>query len=94
MGFLGRVFRRPRAYRWSLRAARLFQRVWARKGWIARLPGYGRGWTTGRDFPAVAQETFRDWWGKREAGPEGRRGGSAPGGTGAREGAKRKEEEG
>jgi L-lactate dehydrogenase complex protein LldF len=30
--------------------------------WIRRMPGKIGGWTEKRDFPAPAQERFRDWW--------------------------------
>jgi L-lactate dehydrogenase complex protein LldF len=32
------------------------------RGWIRRLPGPGRGWTTSRDFPRPAKQSFGDWW--------------------------------
>lgn len=31
-------------------------------GWVRRLPGPGRGWTTSRDFPRPAKESFAEWW--------------------------------
>lgn len=31
-------------------------------GWVRRLPGPGRGWTTSRDFPRPARESFAEWW--------------------------------
>jgi L-lactate dehydrogenase complex protein LldF len=67
MGALGVLFRSPRLYRRVLKVARLFQPVVARGGWIRRLPGYGKGWTLGRDLPAPHQESFREWW-DRERG--------------------------
>jgi L-lactate dehydrogenase complex protein LldF len=47
-----------RAKRW---AARLSAPV-ARGGWIQRLPGPGRGWTTSRDLRQPAAQSFQDWW--------------------------------
>jgi L-lactate dehydrogenase complex protein LldF len=57
-----RLLRSPRAYRWATwLAARTLGR-WHSSGWIKRLPGKLAGWTKRRDFPAPAQERFRDWW--------------------------------
>ncbi len=50
-----------RAKRW---AARLTAPI-SSQGWIRRLPGPGRGWTTSRDFPRPAKESFADWWRQR-----------------------------
>ena len=66
MGVLGMVLRSPRKYRWGLWLARKMFRGRSEGGWIGRLPGYGSGWTRGRDFPALPEASFRDWWGKRE----------------------------
>ena len=47
----------------SARMARLLQRPWARHGRVRRMPVPGlRGWTKGRDFPAVAKRSFHDLW--------------------------------
>jgi L-lactate dehydrogenase complex protein LldF len=56
------VLRRPWLYRLALRCARLVLRPWAQDGWLRRLPGPGRGWTAGRDFPAPAVHSFRERW--------------------------------
>jgi L-lactate dehydrogenase complex protein LldF len=32
------------------------------RGWITRMPGPGRGWTSSRDLPRPAKETFAEWW--------------------------------
>ncbi|MEA1902674.1 MAG: LutB/LldF family L-lactate oxidation iron-sulfur protein [Actinomycetota bacterium] len=34
----------------------------ARRGWITRMPGPGRGWTDHRDLPRPSTESFADWW--------------------------------
>lgn len=47
-----------RAKRW---AARLSAPL-ARGGWIKRLPGPGRGWTSSRDMRQPAAQSFQDWW--------------------------------
>lgn len=47
-----------RAKRW---AARLSAPL-SSNGWVKRLPGPGRGWTSSRDLPRPAKESFNDWW--------------------------------
>jgi L-lactate dehydrogenase complex protein LldF len=47
-----------RAKRW---ASRLTAPI-ARRGWISRLPGPGRGWTDSRDLRRPARESFNEWW--------------------------------
>jgi L-lactate dehydrogenase complex protein LldF len=47
-----------RAKRWAARLSRPI----SRKGWIRRLPGPARGWTSSRDLPRPAKESFNDWW--------------------------------
>ena len=69
MRLLGWVFRSPRLYRLGLRLGRHVQRRFANDGWIQRIPGYGSGWTLGRDLAALPPESFRDWW-KRQGGGE------------------------
>lgn len=69
MRSLGWVFRSQRAYRWGLWAARRILKGRGQDGWVTRLPGYGKGWTQGRDFPPLAEESFRSWWKGREVGP-------------------------
>ena len=78
MGFLGLVFRSPTAYRLAVSLARLFPGRGLGAGWWSRLPAFARGWTAGRDFPAPARESFRDWWMRREQ--EARSEGMAEGG--------------
>jgi L-lactate dehydrogenase complex protein LldF len=52
-------------YERAQRAARLAQRPLARDGWIRRLPGELGRWTDTRDLPAVAPQSFRQWWSAR-----------------------------
>lgn len=47
-----------RAKRWAARLSA----VVARRGWIKRLPGPGKGWTSSRDLRQPAKESFQDWW--------------------------------
>jgi L-lactate dehydrogenase complex protein LldF len=75
MGVLAKAFRSPMAYRFGLAAARRLLGGGKGDRWIGRLPGYGSGWTKGRDFPALADESFRDWWKKRKKGVSARRSG-------------------
>jgi L-lactate dehydrogenase complex protein LldF len=56
------VLRRPWLYRLALRCARLVLRPFAKDGWLRRLPGPGAGWTSVRDFPAPATQSFRERW--------------------------------
>ena len=73
MRILGWVFRSRQGYARALRWGRLFQKPLTEEGWIPELPGYGGGWTRGRDMQALPPESFREWWdreGSREGGPE------------------------
>jgi L-lactate dehydrogenase complex protein LldF len=56
------ILRRPWLYRIAVRSAGLVLRLWARDGWLSRLPGPGGGWTAARDFPAPAARSFRERW--------------------------------
>lgn len=53
-------------YRLSLWLGRLGTRLLARGGWVQRLPGPPGGWTQSRDFPALAEKTFRERFIKRQ----------------------------
>jgi len=66
MALLGWALRVPRLYGWGLGLARWVLRREAVNGWVRRLPGYGRGWSHGRDFPAPGPMGFREWWDRRE----------------------------
>lgn len=70
MRILGRLFRSRRIYGLAVKLARRLQRPMAEDGWLKSLPGYGGGWTQGRDFPALPPESFREWWSR-----EGTKGG-------------------
>ena len=52
---------------------RLAQWPFAEGGSIARLPAPASGWTATRDLPAIAPESFRQWWAKRESAARDRR---------------------
>ncbi len=55
----------PSVYRVGARLARWGQKLVARNGWIRNIPAYPASeWTKGRDFPALAPESFRERWKK------------------------------
>ncbi len=57
------VMKRPWAYALGARMARWGQRVFARQGWIQKIPAYPASqWTSGRDFPALAPKSFHERW--------------------------------
>jgi L-lactate dehydrogenase complex protein LldF len=57
------VMRRPWLYAISAGLARLAQRFYASGQWIQKLPIYPASqWTAGRDFPALARQSFRKRW--------------------------------
>jgi L-lactate dehydrogenase complex protein LldF len=59
------TIKRPWLYRFSTwLATRTIGRLKRGSPWIRRLPGQLGGWTEKRDFPAPAEERFRDWWNK------------------------------
>ena len=60
------IFANPKRYEKAQRLARVAQWPFVRRGSIERLPGYLSGWTATRDVKAVPQESFREWWRKRE----------------------------
>jgi L-lactate dehydrogenase complex protein LldF len=54
---------RPWAYALGSRLARLGQRLFARQGWIQKVPFSPLSrWTEGRDLPALAPKSFRERW--------------------------------
>ena len=63
------LLRRPWLYRVALRCARMFLRPLVKDGWLSRLPGPGSGWTSVRDFPAPAPQSFRSLWKDLEKQP-------------------------
>jgi L-lactate dehydrogenase complex protein LldF len=59
---LARVFASRRAYEAAQRAARLGQGPFVSDGAVRRGPGPVGAWTGARDLPAVAPQSFREWW--------------------------------
>ncbi|MGH9452223.1 MAG: LutB/LldF family L-lactate oxidation iron-sulfur protein [Terriglobia bacterium] len=60
------AMKRPWAYALGGKLGRWAQKMYARNGWIRKAPMFPvSGWTGGRDFPALASESFRERWKKR-----------------------------
>lgn len=62
-----RMMRSPTAYRLLTRLASRALSWVATDGWLLRLPGPLAGWTSCRDFPAPARQSFRESWEKLAA---------------------------
>jgi L-lactate dehydrogenase complex protein LldF len=62
MQAVARVFASRRAYESAQRAARRGQGPFVRHGSVRQLPGPLGAWTSARDLPPVADQSFRDWW--------------------------------
>jgi L-lactate dehydrogenase complex protein LldF len=57
------VMQRPRMYALGSCLVRWGQKVFARQGWIRKMPLYPASrWTEKRDFPALASKPFRERW--------------------------------
>jgi L-lactate dehydrogenase complex protein LldG len=69
MRALHRAFSSRPGYERAQRLARSLSRPLARDGRITRAPGPLAGWTSSRDLPAPAKESFREWW-RRNRTPE------------------------
>lgn len=71
------LFKDARRFRTVLRAARAFQRPFVKDGYLRWAPPPVSGWLKERDMPAVAGQSFRDWWETRRdaahGGESGRR---------------------
>jgi L-lactate dehydrogenase complex protein LldF len=65
---LARAFGDRRRYERAQRLARAVQRPASRDGHLRWFLGPLRGWGDTRDLPAVAAQTFREWWEARERG--------------------------
>ena len=62
------VFSSRQRYERAQRLARTAARPLTRRGRITRAPGPLAGWTSSRDLPAPARESFRDWWRRTRGG--------------------------
>ena len=71
MKALYRVFASRARYERAQKLARVAARPLVRRGRIPRAPGPLAGWTSSRDLPAPARESFRDWWRRTRGGSAG-----------------------
>lgn len=56
---------RPWLYKLGAKMGSKALSLLARDGWVRRMPGPLSAWTGGRDFPALASESFQERWAKR-----------------------------
>ena len=70
MKALARAFATRSRYERAQRLARAAGRPLARGGAISHAPGPLAAWTSSRDLPPVAKETFREWWRRTRGGSE------------------------
>jgi L-lactate dehydrogenase complex protein LldF len=68
MAALFRAFGSRRRYERAQRVARIAQRPLMKERGIRHAPGPLAAWTSARDLPPVAEQTFREWWLSRSAG--------------------------
>lgn len=66
MRMMANVFSSPMKFEQLQKLGRFGQRLVVREGVIRSLPGELGGWTAVRDVFPIANETFREWWKKRE----------------------------
>ena len=67
MRAMARVFASRSRFELAQKLARTAQGMWKGKdGWFHRLPSLAAQWTATRDLPALPQQSFREWWQKRE----------------------------
>lgn len=57
---------RPRLYKLGMRAHSVASNLFAKEGWLKKLPPPLSGWTDHRHFPAFAKRSFRQAWAERE----------------------------
>ena len=79
MRMMGIIFKSESRFRAAQRMGRMAEAPLVRKdgqgqGWIGWLPGLLGGWTQVRDLQSMPEETFREWWEKREKKNGGARG--------------------
>ena len=65
MGIVTWFFMREQRFAWLLKLAKFGQAPFKRKDKLVSVPLMG-AWFEARDLPAVADETFRDWWKKNK----------------------------
>ena len=55
-------------FRLALRTVQVISRMLANEGWFSKLPGPLQGWSAHRDFPALAQRSFKQIWDQNSNG--------------------------
>jgi L-lactate dehydrogenase complex protein LldF len=60
----------PRRFQTAGRLTAKLMRATSRDGWIRWLPPPLSGWTSTRDFPVMAVESFQERWARRTKPPE------------------------
>lgn len=65
MKAMAMMFAHPMLYEFAQKSGQLAQQLVVNEGYIEQGPGPLASWTKMRDFPAMAEQTFRDWWRKR-----------------------------
>ncbi len=64
------IFASSGRFRAAQRLGRIALRAFTGKdGWIHSLPGLGARWTMTRDLRGLPEETFHEWWSKRNKPP-------------------------
>jgi L-lactate dehydrogenase complex protein LldF len=66
MRFAAWVFADAKRYERAQKLGRVLQKPAVRKGRIRSLPGPLAGWTNVRDLTPIPDESFREWWEKRQ----------------------------
>lgn len=67
MRVMANIFRSEARFRAAQKFGRTAEKPLVnREGWIGWLPGMLGGWTQARDLQAMPDETFREWWEKRD----------------------------
>ncbi|WP_263418262.1 LutB/LldF family L-lactate oxidation iron-sulfur protein [Terriglobus albidus] len=67
MRVMANIFRSEARFRAAQKFGRTAEKPLVnRDGWIGWLPGMLGGWTQARDLQAMPDETFREWWEKRD----------------------------
>ena len=63
---MGAIFESPRRFEAAQRLGRIGQWPFVSDGWVKNLPGMLGNWTAVRDLRPMPQQSFREWWKKRE----------------------------
>ncbi|WP_234572579.1 LutB/LldF family L-lactate oxidation iron-sulfur protein [Rhodohalobacter sp. 614A] len=66
MKIMARAFQSRSRYERGQKLARTGQSFFTKDGRISKLPGKLSGWTDMRDLKAIPDQTFREWWRKRD----------------------------